>query len=554
MKRKKLGQLLIDAGKIDEQNLQDAISYQKIHNCKIGQALAELGYITDKEIIGTLSTQLKIPMVDLNKQNLHSKGHIVRSIPESVARKYMVIPINMDMEHITIASANPFSLDAVDDIAFITKKKVILHLCDEESIERAIDRYYREESERALEELKKEFSEIDLDHNTEADDITQAPTVRLVNSIIRQSIKMHASDIHIEPFETEVLVRARIDGVLQRIMTIPHQSYSAVCTRFKLLADMNIAEKRVPQDGRIKKELEGKKYDLRVSSLPTAFGEKLVLRILHRSADLLDVHALGFTDGEMEKIQRFMRIPYGIILVSGPTGSGKTTTLYAILSAINEESRNLVTVEDPIEYMFQGINQVQVNHRAGLTFAAGLRSILRQDPDVIMVGEIRDEETGEIAVRSAITGHMVLSTIHTNDSTSTVTRLLDMGIPSYLVADALVGVIAQRLMRRLCPFCKESYMSQPYEMKLLGLPGPVELSRAKGCPQCNQSGYKGRMAVHEILEIDDQLRQAIVDGESSSSIKLQAVNNGMVTLYTQSKHLVLQQITSVDELTKTVFI
>lgn len=553
-KRKKIGELLVNAGIISSRQLEEAVKLQKEQGIKMGEALVQLGYVTNKQITNILAVQLDIPVVDLDREQI--KMTAIKSIPQTVAKKYSVIPVHMDEKKIIIASANPYNMEAVEDIGFITKKRVKIHLCDYETIQKNIDRYYKEESEKALEDLRKEMGSANdiIDEEIEKDDIINAPTVRLVNSIIQQAIKMKASDIHIEPFENEIFVRARVDGILTRMMSIPNKSYSAICTRFKILADMNIAEKRVPQDGRIQTELDGNKYDLRVSSLPTVFGEKLVLRILHRSANLLEVSALGFTEQEEKTIREFMHAPHGIILVSGPTGSGKTTTLYAVLSELNTVSKNLVTVEDPVEYMFEGINQVQVNIKAGLTFAEGLRSILRQDPDIIMIGEIRDEETVEIAVRSAITGHLVLSTVHTNDAASTVTRLMDMGIEPYLVADSLVGVVAQRLVRRLCPECKEACLSSDYDKSILHIEENATIYKPKGCGSCGYTGYAGRLAVHEVLVVDDKIKKYIVDGESTRFIKEEARKAGMETIYDQCKKKVLDGNTSIEEMIKTVFV
>jgi type IV pilus assembly protein PilB len=481
---------------------------------------------------------------------------VAKLIPQNVAKKYNVIPFELENGVICMAISNPFDLNAIDDVHFITKKSIKPFISDEDTINWAIDKYYADESsQKAIEDLKTEFNIQNFDDQLdEGDEITNAPTVRLVKSIINQAIDLSASDIHIEPFEREVYVRVRVDGVLTKIMNIPKTSYSGVLTRFKILAEINIAEQRVPQDGRIETEIDGRAYDIRVSTLPTVFGEKLVLRILNRGNQLLDRSKLGFTAAEDTVIDKFQRSPYGIVLVSGPTGSGKTTTLYTLLKEQNDVSQNVVTVEDPVEYMFDGINQVQVNTKAGLTFARGLRSILRQDPDVIMIGEIRDEETAEIAVRSAITGHMVLSTIHTNDAATSITRLVDMGIPAFLVAEGLVGVIAQRLMRTLCPHCKRPYDAKPFEREVLDIEPGTKLYSARGCTRCNDTGYQGRIAIHEVLEITEILKKAIVTGQTSEEIKRIAVEAGMATLFNNAKDVVLRGDSSFDEMTKTVFV
>ncbi|WP_246543125.1 GspE/PulE family protein [Fusibacter paucivorans] len=552
--RKRLGDILIDSGDITSDQLQDAIQYQKEHFLKLGEALVKLNYVTKEQIAKTLSIQFKLPLIDLMDTNVDRS--VAKLIPQNVAKKYNVMPFGMEDGVVCMAISNPFDLHAIDDVHFITKKSIKPFISDEDSINWAIDKYYVDESsQKAIEELKKEFSIQSFDDQLdEGDEITNAPTVRLVKSIINQAIDLSASDIHIEPFESEVYVRVRVDGVLTKIMNIPKTSYSGVLTRFKILAEINIAEQRVPQDGRIETEIDGRAYDIRVSTLPTVFGEKLVLRILNRGNQLLDRSKLGFTKHEDGLIDKFQRSPYGIVLISGPTGSGKTTTLYTLLKEQNDVSQNVVTVEDPVEYMFDGINQVQVNTKAGLTFARGLRSILRQDPDVIMIGEIRDEETAEIAVRSAITGHMVLSTIHTNDAATSITRLVDMGIPAFLVAEGLVGVIAQRLMRTLCPHCKRPYDAKPFEMEVLGVEPGTKLFSARGCTRCNDTGYQGRIAIHEVLEITETLKKAIITGQSSEEIKNIAVESGMATLFANAKDVVLRGDSSFDEMTKTVFV
>jgi len=554
VERKRLGDILIDSGIISEAQLQDAIRFQKEHFLKLGEALVQMAYVTKDEIAKTLSIQLKIPLVDLIDEDVDRQ--VAKLIPQNVARKYNLIPFASERDVLSLAISNPFDLHAIDDIKFITKKEVALFIANEDSINWAIDKYYSDEtSEKAIEDLKKEFNLTSFDEQLgEGDEVANAPTVRLVKSIINQAIELSASDIHIEPFEKEVYVRVRVDGVLTKIMNIPKSSFSGVLTRFKILAEINIAEQRIPQDGRIETEIDGHAFDIRVSTLPTVFGEKLVLRILNRTNQLLDRSKLGFSEEENGLIDKFQRSPYGIVLISGPTGSGKTTTLYTLLKEQNDVSRNVVTVEDPVEYMFNGINQVQVNNKTGLTFASGLRSILRQDPDVIMIGEIRDEETAEIAVRSAITGHMVLSTIHTNDATTSVTRLVDMGVPAFLVAEGFVGVIAQRLMRQLCPHCKRAYEANPFEAEILEVPEASKLFRAKGCTRCNDTGYQGRFAIHEVLEMTDGIKEAIIAGKSSEHIKKIAVSSGMETLFSNAKALVLSGDTSFDELTKTVFV
>ena len=403
--------------------------------------------------------------------------------------------------------------------------------------------------------MKREYSERTGDRIDQSviDEIQNAPAVRLTNAIITQAITIRASDIHIEPFDSEILVRYRIDGVLVEGPKIPPNLYSAVSTRIKIMSGMNIAEKRIPLDGRIEMEQSGKIYDFRVSSLPTVFGEKIVIRILDRSKALFNRTSIGFSEEENHLIDKLVKVPHGIILLTGPTGSGKTTTLYTFLSELNQPDRNIVTVEDPVEYMMHGVNQVQVNQKAGMTFAVGLRSILRQDPDIIMVGEIRDEETAQIAVRAAITGHLVLSTLHTNDAPGAVTRLVDMGVQPYLAADAMVAVIAQRLVRKLCTACKEAYQAEEVDLKMLKMENSVTLYRAVGCPLCGNTGYAGRTAIHEILMLDNEMRSLIENGGNAEQLRNLALAKGMVNLYENCKSILLKGVTSMYEMVKTVY-
>lgn len=554
--KKRLGDILVETGVISMDQLKEGLRLQKETGKKLGEVLVNMGLVSDDEIMEILSVQLLIERIDLEKTNI--KPDVARLIPKALAEKYVIIPIDILMGNLVLAMADPLNYYAIDDVQFITQKSIMPRIAPAAQIKRFIELYLaRESSDRALEELKKEYAgEQKEEKETEVEeDVKNAPAVRLVNSIINQAVNMRASDIHVEPFETEVLVRYRVDGVLQEIMKVPKESYSAVSTRFKILANMNIAEKRKPLDGRIEMIINGANYDFRVSSLPTVFGEKLVLRILDRTNFIFERAKLGFTPKENEILDQFERAPYGIILVTGPTGSGKSTTLYTMLREINKPDINIVTVEDPVEYMLHGINQVQVNNQAGLTFAAGLRSILRQDPDVVMIGEIRDEETAQIAVRAAITGHLVLSTLHTNDAPSTVTRLTDMGLEPYLVADALVGVLAQRLVRRLCPDCRVAYQATPQDKQLLKIESDLIINKpsANGCPKCNHTGYKGRIGIHEMMPITRKLKIAIEKGENSEVLRRLAKEDGMMELYDTCRDLVVMGTTSLNEMVKTVY-
>jgi len=555
--RRRLGDILISAGKISLAQLNRALETQRKTKKRIGEVLVEEGLITDSEIADTLAEQLSLERIDLDKTFVEQE--IARSIPKEVARKYSAIPVFMRDDKLVVAMSDPLNMFAIDDICFITQKKVQPAVATKAQIERAIEIYYsKQATDMAIEELKREYTRVATDdaekqENLLSEDVQAAPAVRLTNSIINQAVTINASDIHIEPFENYVSVRYRVDGVLSESNRIPQNLYSAVSTRIKIMAGLNIAEKRLPQDGRIEMEVKDRSYDFRVSTLPTIFGEKIVIRVLDRTAFNFTRASLGFTEHENRIMDKIIRMPYGIVLLTGPTGSGKTTTLYAMLSEVNTPDKNIVTVEDPVEYMLEGINQVQVNVKAGLTFASGLRSILRQDPDIIMIGEIRDEETAQIAVRAAITGHLVLSTLHTNDAPGAITRLVDMGVEPYLVADAVVGVIAQRLVRKLCPSCRVAYTSDENEMMILNTDKPVQLYRSTGCPSCQNSGYRGRTAIHEVMMLDKEHRHIIARGGSAEEIRDIAVKHGMVNLYESCRELVLSGVTSIQEMVKTVY-
>ena len=479
-------------------------------------------------------------------KDYHIELDAVRSISPEVAKKFNVMPISLKGGKLLLAMAEPLNFYAIDDIALMTQKQVVPLMVDAGSIADGIEVYYSADSRDAQAATKPRGTADD------GEGIKKAPAVKLVDSILDSAVAMNASDIHLEPFEDVVKVRFRIDGVLSEKMNIPPELYSSVSTRVKIMAGMDIAEKRLPQDGRVELEIGGGKYDFRISSLPTVFGEKLVVRKLERSGFSFNREALQFTEKENKLIDKAIRAPYGIFLATGPTGSGKTTTIYNILNELNGRDKNIITIEDPVEYILSGINQVQVNQKAGLTFASGLRSILRQDPNIIMVGEIRDEETAAIAVRAAITGHMVLSTLHTNDASGAVTRLLDMGMEPYLLREAITCIVAQRLVRRLCPHCKIGGVTSDYEMKILNLSSPAQIYSPSGCSMCNDIGYKGRRAVHEVLLFDDGIKKEIKDDKNTEALRQAAVQAGMTTLFENCAQAVLEGDTSVHELVRIV--
>ncbi len=472
-------------------------------------------------------------------------------------KRYKVIPVSMNIEgRLLIATAKPLDCSSMSAINSQIVSPVDYVLVPPVQIDRYIDSIAAVIStSAALDDLNTEgdaalFSnkKIPTDDEIVENDVVNNPSVRLVDSIIKEAVPYRASDIHIEPFEKVVKVRYRIDGDLQERAEFPINSYSAICARIKIMAGLNIAERRVPQDGRINMIVGGKEFDFRVSSLPTVFGEKFVIRVLDKTSFRFTRTDLGFTEAENVLIDKMLAKPHGIILLTGPPGCGKSTTLYSFLKEVNTSAVNIVTVEDPVEYIMSGVNQTQVNTKANMTFSAALRSILRQDPDVIMIGEMRDEETAEIAVRAAITGHIVFSTLHTNDATGAITRLEDMGVADYLVADALVGVIAQRLVKRLCPECKKKGKTNAKEMQILGIDEPIGIFRPQGCQFCNGTGYKGRIAVHEIMYMNENMRNAVAREKNLEVLRELAKQNGMVTLWSSCKSLVEKGITSIQEL------
>lgn len=553
-KNRRLGDLLVDSGLINQEQLNYALQRQKATGKKLGELLIEEGIIQEKQIIEVLEFQLGIPHMDLDKYYIDPD--IPRLINENLARRHSLIPIRKERNKLIVAMSDPLNIFAIDDIKIATGMEVEPVIATRNDIGSAIDQYYgRQRAEQAIEEFKKQY---DVENINELDDetlneINNAPVVRLINTIIGQAVKTRASDIHIEPFENNLRVRYRIDGELQEIMTPAKTAHSAIVTRIKIMGKMDIAEKRVPQDGRVETVIDGKDIDLRISVLPTVYGEKIVIRLLDRSNFLATKKQLGFTDENLKLFDKLIKNPNGMVLVTGPTGSGKSTTLYAVLKELNKINTNIITVEDPVEYKMEGVNQVQVNLKAGLTFASGLRSILRQDPDVVMIGEVRDAETAQIAIRAAITGHLVLSTMHTNDAPSTVVRLIDMGIEPYLAASSVVGVVAQRLVRRICENCKTKAHVGSFEKEILCIDENTTIYKGSGCSVCNNTGYKGRVAVHEIMLVDRDIREMINCKASIDDIRKVAIEHGMITLKENCRQLILNGVTTVDELVKVAY-
>jgi len=550
----KLGEILLKYGKITEEQLYDALEKQKKSNRKLGEILVDEGYVTESDIVEVLEFQLGFPHVDLDKYAINP--NVISLVPENIARRYDLIPIDKKDNYLLVAMADPLNIFAIDDLKLYANCDIQPVISSRDSIRKSIDKFYRKETaEKVLKEFEDTYGAASLEEeNEEQLEISNAPIVRLINSTIQQAIDMKASDIHIEPYTEDIRIRFRIDGDLQEIMRLSKNILSPLVTRIKIIGKMDIAEKRIPQDGRVEFNINNKIIDIRISTIPTVHGEKIVLRLLDRENFLMAKEELGFTQRNMDLFEKLLKQPYGMLLIAGPTGSGKTTTLYAILKELNTIEKNIITIEDPVEYKMEGINQVQINPKAGLTFASGLRSILRQDPDIIMVGEIRDTETAQIAVRAAITGHLVLSTLHTNDSPSSIIRMIDMGVEPYLVSSAVIGVISQRLVKSLCDNCKTPYEASYSEKLLLGK-NPDEsltLYKPKGCNRCN-NGYTGRRAIHEIMIVDENMRRIINEGRNVDEIRISAIESGMITLMENSVDLVLQGITSIDEILKANF-
>ncbi len=548
--KKRLGEILVEKGIITEEILNRALSIQQGSMEKLGDVFLKMGVIKEEDLYSALSDIYNVPYVNLDDVVIDSE--VVRLVPEHICRRYMVIPLNIDGDRIMVAMSNPVNIYALDDIRIITGKDVDPVLASERQITQVLDRIYT--IQKGLEETLINIGPSDEDTEATVEVLEdEAPVVRLVNLTITQAVQEGASDIHIEPTENDVKIRFRVDGVLYDVISPPKRIFPTLVARIKILSNMDIAERRVPQDGRFRVNSQGKIIDFRVSTLPTIYGEKIVLRLLDRSATLIGLEKLGFTEEILHNFDNLIRRPYGMILVTGPTGSGKTTTLYSALAKISTTEKNIITIEDPVEYQFARINQVQINPKAGLTFANGLRSILRQDPDIMMVGEIRDRETAEIAVQSALTGHLVLSTIHTNDSAGAIARLIDMGIEPYLISSSLIGILAQRLARRICPRCRVPKEPTEEEIKVLKISSDHTMYEGKGCEACRHTGYRGRLGIFELLVIDDEIRAMIVDKTPANVIREAAVKNGMVTLWEDAKLKVIDGITTYSEILRTVY-
>ncbi len=573
-----LGQLLLKSKLISEEQLNEAVRLQKLEGKRLGSVLLKLGFLNEESLITFLSRQYNAPAINLSDHKIDTS--LLKLVPYETARKYQLIPISKDGAALRIAVVDPSNNFATDEVRFLTGMKISVHVAAESAIMEAIEKYYpKKDTVRAsvkesaasdkdileIEDLNKVIGSAldDITFLEEKDDKElpkeiDAPIVKLANGILMNAIKSRTSDIHIEPAETLLRVRYRTDGVLLPVLKLPVKIKNALTSRLKIMSHLDISERRLPQDGRIKLKFgDDREIDFRVSTLPTLWGEKIVLRLLDKSNLQLDLTKLGFDEKPLQDFMDAIEKPYGMILVTGPTGSGKTTTLYSALSQLNKPGVNIMTAEDPVEYNFFGINQVHIREDIGLTFAAALRSFLRQDPDVIMVGEIRDFETAEIAIKAALTGHLVLSTLHTNDAPSTITRLLNMGIEPIMVSSSVIIVVAQRLARKICRNCKEEQKISETTLLRSGMT-PGEISNAKcyiglGCSECNNSGYKGRIALYEIMTVKDELKELILQGASASDIKKEAIRLGMVTLRRSGIQKVLDGTTSIDEVLRVTF-
>ncbi|MBE7557620.1 type IV-A pilus assembly ATPase PilB [bacterium] len=546
-----LGKILIEDRIITPAQLDECLADHAASGLPLGDILVKKKYATEEQIIIALGKQNGLPYIPLGEYEIDPE--VCQAVSEEMARRYKIIPVDRTGNTLTVALSDPANIFLLDDIRLRTRMEIIPLLSKESDIEAAINKYYGSTADAFEQLIDSAADDVEVvehrnDDDNSLDDAEAAPVIKLVNLIIAEAIRNRVSDIHIEPLENAVQVRYRIDGRLKQMPSPPKRLQPAMVSRLKIMCGADIAERRKPQDGRFEMKTGNKKVDFRVSFLPTIFGEKVVIRLLDPTNLMLDMTRLGFEPESLAKFEKAILKPYGMILVTGPTGSGKSTTLYSALSRINDPEKNLITVEDPVEFQVRGINQVQAHPEAGLTFAAGLRSILRQDPDIIMIGEIRDLETAEIAVKAALTGHLLLSTLHTNDAPSAIQRLTNMGIEPFLVTASLILVVAQRLVRRVCPNCKETYTPPPELLEELGLPaGQYTFAKGHGCSQCTETGYKGRIALYEVMEMTEELSDGVIRGLSTHELRQIARKNGMLTLRESGVRKICEGLTTPEE-------
>lgn len=543
MSRRRLGDLLVESNLITDEQLQHTLA-NKSSEVKLGDALLQEGFITEQQLIEVLEFQLGIPHINIYQYPIEED--IIKIVPGEIAKRYQVMPIRTEGNQLFIAMSDPMDYFAIEELRMATGYQIVPAISTKDALHRTITKYY--DLQQSLEDVMDDLTpEETIEESGIADE--DSPVVKLVNQIIENAVAQRASDIHFDPQETELTIRYRIDGVLRTERAIPKHMQSVIIARLKIMANLNITESRVPQDGRIKLTINFKPIDIRISTLPSIYGEKIVMRILDLSNALDHLDKVGFSSNNLTVFERLIGEPNGIILITGPTGSGKSSTLYAALNELNEEEVNIITIEDPVEYQLQGVNQVQVNERVGMTFASGLRSILRQDPDIVMIGEIRDYETAQIAIRASLTGHLVLSTLHTNSAVAALTRLIDMGVESFLISSSLNGVVGQRLVRKICRDCVETVEPSIREKEIFKN-AEIEIDqikRGRGCPSCNMTGYRGRMAIHEVLPIDQTLRELIMESASANKIHNYVKENGQLFLLDDGLLKVKEGLTTTEE-------
>ncbi len=557
-KLRPIGEILVNKGMITRDQLENALDQQKETSKRLGEILVDEGIISQDQLNLALAERLGVESIGLSEGDVDSLAATM--IPEKLARRYGAIPVRfIDENTLQVAMVDPTNVFAIDDLRMMTGYDIKPAIATAEEVFEQISKVHRLGETVDEEELVDgEIGEAEEETSSDIRDVAaEAPIIKLVNGVISQGVDDRASDLHFEPQEKELVIRFRVDGVLHEIMSVPKRMQAGVISRLKVMADIDIAERRIPQDGRIGLTVGGKPIDIRVASMPTVYGEKIVLRLLDKSSVMLNLTDLGFAEKALARYESSYRKPYGAILVTGPTGSGKSTTLYATLNVLNSREKNIITVEDPVEYRLGGINQTQINTKAGLTFASGLRAILRSDPDIVMVGEIRDRETAQIAIEAALTGHMVLSTLHTNDAPGALTRLTEMGVEPFLTASAIECVLAQRLARRLCTECKEAYEPTDEALRQNGFPDEVvgqgiKLYRAKGCPRCNNTGYKGRLGLYEVMLVSEAIERLTVERKSADEISRVAQAEGMVTLREDGIEKVIKGMTSVEEIGRVI--